>query len=54
MSIKSHVIFILQHRNSGHFYCTILDASVQPEDADPLHLGTNSVPENAPSLLAVI
>ena len=32
----------------------ILDASVNPRDADPLHFGTFSVPGNAQSLIAVI
>lgn len=31
----------------------MLDASVIPEDADPLHFGTISVPRNAQSLIAV-
>jgi hypothetical protein len=42
---KPHVAAFLVH---------ILDASVNPEDADPLHFGTISVPENAQSLIAVI
>jgi hypothetical protein len=32
----------------------MLDASDNPEDADPLHFGTISSPENAQSLIAVI
>jgi hypothetical protein len=35
------------------FYCVMLDASVSPEDADPLHFGTISVPQNAQYLIAV-
>ena len=42
---KSRLRFLLQSRMLRPFLVQILDASVNPEDADRLHFGTISVPE---------
>jgi hypothetical protein len=51
---KSRLRFILQNRKLRLFLVHSLDAPVKPEDAEQLHFGTISVPENALRCIAVI